>query len=191
MAQSQAKHRETISDLTVQAREAILAEKRAKKREKDGRETAQSHRLKSGRHLLDLKTMIDDDPTLADGQTFWVWFDYWFVKEKLCSRKDAEKRIALALADDPEAALAEERRKAREGMAAHRAKEAPANNADVSGSKTQQNQGGAAQKDTGDKAQKATNVVSLHVKPIVDAIRALTKTERDQLYSQLRKDGLL
>ena len=118
---------ERLHELTVDARDAILDEQKLGKKRI-------AKRLESGQHLLDLKTLIDSDPELlGDYGSWWEWFDYWFVKERVCSRRDAEKRMALARDEDPEGALAEQRRKAREGMARLRSKrEAAANNSNVS-----------------------------------------------------------
>ena len=79
---------ERLSDLTVKARDAILAEKKAVKKRK-------AKRLESGQHLLDLKTMIDSDPELLIKHNSWgEWLGY--TMGEFCSRKDAEKRMALA-----------------------------------------------------------------------------------------------
>ena len=74
--------------------------------------------------------MIDADSSLAEvgggrkAKTFWEWFQYWYVLDKICSRQDAEKRMELAQSADPNGALAEERRAARERVAAYEAKAA-------------------------------------------------------------------
>jgi hypothetical protein len=56
----------------------------------------------------------------AGDVSWWSWFD----KNVQRSRKDAEKLLAIASASNPEAAAAEERRKAREGMAEMRKRRA-------------------------------------------------------------------
>ena len=78
-----------LFDLMAKARDAILAgEKFGRKRK--------AKRLESGQHLLDLKTMIESDPELLNEHGSWVeWLDYWM--RGICSRKDAEKRMVLAL----------------------------------------------------------------------------------------------
>ncbi len=127
-----------LTDLTVDARDAILADKKAVK-------TSKAKRLESGGYLLDLRAMIDDDPELLDEHgSWWEWFDYWFVKDQICSRRDAEKRMALARDEDPEGALAEERRRTRERVARHRAKQeaeaSPAYNGNVRRNEGEENQ---------------------------------------------------
>ena len=127
---------ERLHELTVWACDAILNDKKAVK-------TSKAKRLESGQHLLDLRAMIDSDPELlGDYGSWWSWFDYWM--HEICSRKDAEKRMALARDEDPEGALAEERDKARERMARHRAKKtaetAPANNGNVRGNEGEEYQ---------------------------------------------------
>ena len=78
-----------LSDLIVKARDAILAEQRFGKKRK-------AQRLESGRHLLDLKTMLESDPELLNEHGSWgEWFDYWM--RGICTRRDGEKRMALAL----------------------------------------------------------------------------------------------
>jgi len=83
-------HSELV-DLTVKAHDAMRADKAFVEKSK-------AKRLESGQNLLDLKTLIDSDPELlGDYRSWWEWFDYWFVKERVCSRTDAQKRMALAV----------------------------------------------------------------------------------------------
>ena len=82
-----------MCDLTVLARDAILADKKFGKKRK-------AKRLESGQHLLDLKTLIEADPELLiNHDSWWEYFDYWM--REFCSRKDAQKRMALAVAEPP------------------------------------------------------------------------------------------
>jgi hypothetical protein len=73
--------------------------------------TANNHRLAAGQMLVALRTRVE-----ADGLNWWKWAAERFDR----SRKDIAKVMALANADDPEAAVETERTKAREGMARSR-----------------------------------------------------------------------
>ena len=80
-----------LADLTVKARDAMRADKAFVEKSK-------ARRLESGRHLLDLRNLIEADPKLLiNYDSWWAYFDDYYVKARLCSRKDAEKRMALAL----------------------------------------------------------------------------------------------
>ena len=68
---------------------------------------AYHHRLDAGRMLLELRTRIE-----AEGGDWWKWQTGKFDR----SRRDMEKLMQMARADDPEAAVEEERAKARERM---------------------------------------------------------------------------
>lgn len=62
--------------------------------------TAEDHRLNAGRMLLELRAIIE-----AEGENWWTWQKGRFDR----SRKDMEKLMRQAKADDPEAAFEEER----------------------------------------------------------------------------------
>ena len=82
-----------LTHLTVLARDAILADKAFVKK-------SQAKRLESGQYLLDLKALVDSDPELLDEHgSWWEWFDYWM--REICTRRDAEKRMASAVAEPP------------------------------------------------------------------------------------------
>lgn len=180
-----------VIDLSLQARDLILKERKARQATKKNHETIRSCRLESGRCLLELKTMIDADNSLSKGKTFWVWFQDWYVRDNICSRKDAEKRMAMARSDDPEGALADERRRNREQMAAHRAKNSPAHNDDVCGSQQQEGDENVDPDYANEAQDSDSNVVSLRVSSALRIVREMTPAERDQFYVQLREENLL
>lgn len=72
---------------------------------------AEDHRLNAGRMLLELRATIE-----AGGENWWLWQKGRFDR----GRKDMEKLMRMASADDPEAALEEERADRRESMAKSR-----------------------------------------------------------------------
>jgi len=98
----------SVELLTVKIRTKIYEETGATTK-------AMSARLSSGQALLDLKGLIDADPSVAGGLTFWEHFDLHIAS--FTSRRDAERRMAMARQDDPAGALEEERRKTRERVA--------------------------------------------------------------------------
>jgi hypothetical protein len=76
-------------------------------------------RLKAGQKLLEMRHRVEAGE--AGDVTWWEWFGQWSglngtVPCLLRSRKDCERLMRIAGADDPEAALEDERAKAREGM---------------------------------------------------------------------------
>lgn len=74
-------------------------------------------RLAAGQMLVELRKRIESGEA-GPGVEWWRWYeDSGFVR----SRKDAEKVMKLASANDPEAAHEEEKAKAREGMRRTRA----------------------------------------------------------------------
>src|SRR5262249_20312160 len=87
---------------------------------------ASKARIEAAKALLELRHRIESGE--AGAITWWQWFK----ENSDRSRGDAEKLLAIAKAEDPEAAVEEERRKAREGMAEMRRRRT-ANNGDVSG----------------------------------------------------------
>ena len=73
------------------------------------------HRLAAGQKLLSLRQRIE-----AGEEGDVAWWD-WFEKQDIGrGRKDCEKLMRIASADDPEAALVEDREKTRLAVAKHR-----------------------------------------------------------------------
>jgi len=99
-----------------EAVERLTVKIRTKLHEERGFDTrAANARLSAGQALLDLKTEIDADPSVSGGLTFWEHFERHIAC--FTSRREAERRMALARSEDPEGDHEEHRRKAREGMA--------------------------------------------------------------------------
>ena len=76
-------------------------------------------RLAAGTMLLSLRKRIEEGEA-GEGLEWWPWYASKFVR----SRKDAERLMRIASAEDPEAALLEEREKTRLAVAKHRDKKA-------------------------------------------------------------------
>jgi hypothetical protein len=74
---------------------------------------ANNHRLDAARMLLALRKRIE-----ADGQNWWKWHKDHFAR----SKRDAQRLLAIAVADDPPAAAAEAAKLNAEHQATHRAK---------------------------------------------------------------------
>jgi hypothetical protein len=100
-----------VIELAEKAKAAIYDEKGLKNK-------AISKRVESGIYLLALQSLIDEDRARSDGMTFWQFFDYIGFG---ISAGEARKRLAIAKADNPEAALDAVRKANREGMAQSRA----------------------------------------------------------------------
>ena len=86
----------------------------------DNRMLLQLHRAHHARHeagrmLLQLRKRIEAGE--AGETTWWHWYSANFTR----SRRDAEKCMAMASSENPEAALERERQRAREGMREYRA----------------------------------------------------------------------
>lgn len=81
--------------------------------------TAQ-YRISAGKQLVELKARIEAGED-GEGVKWWAWYADHF---KGRTRRDAQKVMALASADDPEAAAEEERTRNRKAVAAHRRREA-------------------------------------------------------------------
>jgi hypothetical protein len=96
---------EMVSEIHRQFDEAMRCEKKA-----------YSARIYTGQLLLELRARIEAGEA-GDNINWWEWHEAKFVR----SRRDAEKVMALAKADDPEAAHEQEKAKAREGMRQRRA----------------------------------------------------------------------
>jgi hypothetical protein len=69
---------------------------------------AHHHRLDAGRMLLELRQRIEKGEAGKD-VVWWPWYESKFVR----SRRDAERVMAMAGAEDPEAAWEEEKAKKR------------------------------------------------------------------------------
>lgn len=82
----------------------------------DGR--AFNARLAAGQMLITLRGRVEAGEA-GDGVEWWPWYESKFVR----SRKDAEKVMRMASADDPEAAHEAEKAETRTRVAAHRAME--------------------------------------------------------------------
>jgi hypothetical protein len=65
-------------------------------------------RLKAGREMWQLRERVEAGDPEAEGLSWWDYYNK-HLKAHLRSRRDAEKIMALAKADDPEAALEKER----------------------------------------------------------------------------------
>jgi hypothetical protein len=78
-------------------------------------EKVDQYRISAGKQLVELQARIEAGED-GEGVKWWSWYAEHFKKR---TRRDAQKVMKLARADDPEAAAEEERTKARDGMAAH------------------------------------------------------------------------
>jgi hypothetical protein len=76
-------------------------------------EKADQYRISAGKQLVELKVRIEAGEA-GKGVKWWAWYAENFNR----TRRDAQRVMALANADDPEKAAEEERTKARDGMAA-------------------------------------------------------------------------
>jgi hypothetical protein len=74
---------------------------------------ANNHRLDAARMLLALRNRIE-----AEGQNWWKWHKDHFAR----SKRDAQRLLAIAAADDPPAAATEAAKRNAEHQATHRAK---------------------------------------------------------------------
>ncbi len=66
-------------------------------------------RLSAGLKLLELRGLVE-----ADGADWWDWWEANKERMLLHGRKDCERLLRIASADNPEAALADERAKDRD-----------------------------------------------------------------------------
>ena len=80
-------------------------------------------RISAGKQLVELQARIEAGEA-GKGVRWWAWYAENFKNR---TRRDAQRVIALARANDPEKAAEEERTKARDGMAAHRKRVAATN----------------------------------------------------------------
>jgi hypothetical protein len=83
-------------------------------------EKADNFRISAGKQLVELKARIEAGED-GEGVKWWSWYASHFQGR---TKRDAQKVMALANADDPEAAAEEERTKNREAVAAHRNRKA-------------------------------------------------------------------
>ena len=77
-------------------------------------------RSSAGKQLVELQVRIEAGEA-GDGVKWWHWYAEHFKNR---TRRDAQRVMALARADDPEAAAEEAREKTRKAVAAHRQREA-------------------------------------------------------------------
>ena len=93
-----------IADVVIQIRghfyEATTLQARADK-----------HRLQAGQKLLSLRQRIE-----AGEEGDVAWWDWFETQDMGRGRKDCERLMRIASAEDPEAALEDDNAKAREGM---------------------------------------------------------------------------
>ena len=75
-------------------------------------------RISAGKQLVELQARIDGGED-GEGVNWWKWYAEHFKNR---TRRDAQKVMALASSDDPEAAAEKEREKNREAQANKRAK---------------------------------------------------------------------
>jgi hypothetical protein len=83
-------------------------------------EKADQYRISAGKQLVELKVRIEAGEA-GKGVKWWAWYADHFKNR---SRRDAQRVMALANADNPEDAAEEEREKNREAKAAQREREA-------------------------------------------------------------------
>jgi hypothetical protein len=83
-------------------------------------EKADQYRISAGKQLVELKVRIESGE-VGKGVKWWAWYADHFKNR---SRRDAQRVMALANADNPEEAAEEEREKNREAKAAQREREA-------------------------------------------------------------------
>lgn len=72
----------------------------------------EKHRLVAGQKLLELRSRIEAGEA-GEGVSWWEWFETADIGR---GRKDAEKLMRLAKADDPEAAYEEDKKRVREAV---------------------------------------------------------------------------
>lgn len=99
---------DVVRAINIKLELAVTADNKAKNTEdkiKSLRAEAGNHRLEAGRMLVDLRRRVE-----AEGDDWWKWQKGKFAR----SRKDIEKLMRLAKADDPEATMAEHRSKVRD-----------------------------------------------------------------------------
>jgi hypothetical protein len=92
----------TIDDLVSEVAKHVFDLNRAQKRCDD-------LRLSVGRKLVELRGLVE-----ASGADWWDWWDANRERMLLSGRKDCERLLRIASADDPEAAIADERAKDRD-----------------------------------------------------------------------------
>jgi hypothetical protein len=93
-------------------------------------EKVDQFRISAGKQLVELQARIEAGEA-GKGVKWWTWYAENFKNR---TRRDARKVMALARADDPEAAAAEERDQNRKAVAAHRRRAADAEVAAEEGS---------------------------------------------------------
>lgn len=95
-----------------QSLESLVTEIRGHMYDAQGAKTKfDKHRLAAGQKLLDLRRRVEAGEA-GEGINWWEWYGTQFTR----SRKDAEKLIRMASADDPEEAFEEDRAKRRKSQ---------------------------------------------------------------------------
>ena len=97
--------------------------------------------ISAGKQLVELKARIDGGED-GEGVNWWKWYAERFKNR---TRRDAQKVMALARSDDPEAAAEEEREKNREAQANKRERDKELQPGATSDSQTWTEEGYAAQ----------------------------------------------
>lgn len=141
--------------------------------ESEGR--AHSARIRAGQLLLEMRARVEAGE--AGNVSWWEWYRDNSVR----SRKDAEKVMALARADDPEAAHEEAKAANRQEQARHRSKAA----ADVSGDQDESFSSDTT--DADEYMQREARPTSATIKLIMGLIRNLDPDQREDLFAKLRK----
>lgn len=124
------------------------------------RDKARSLRVEIGLDLIDLQRRVADGEARKAGEPeeFWVWIKLRVNR----SLQDMRKCIALAKADDPEAAAAQEREDTRERMQQHR-----------------------------QRAHSARPAQVVNIDPVeraIDMVRSLTEDERKRFLARLEEE---
>ena len=102
-------HRETLKQVVARIEASFV-------KIKNYGDKVDQFRISAGKQLVELKVRIDAGEA-GKGVKWWAWYAENFKNR---TRRDASKVMALARADDPEAAAEEERTKNHEAVAAHR-----------------------------------------------------------------------
>jgi hypothetical protein len=111
MSVVQFKKEQSLDDLVIEIRDLLLNEKSLQNR-------ANKKRLEAGQRLHELKARVEAGE--AGDVSWWAYYDKHLAGFR--SRKDAEKLLKIAAAEDPESAAEEAAQRNREHQAKYRAK---------------------------------------------------------------------
>jgi len=132
---------------------------------------AQNMRVEVGAQLLVLRERVEKEAKVD----WWTWY-----KHEGCfdghTKRDAQKIMALAAAENPTAAVEQERAAARIGMRKQRARTNKIQPLTVSNVR---------------RSQRLPNEISQPVKELLGHIRELTEQDSQQLFACLREEYLL